>query len=445
MIQLRAGSATDVGLVRSENQDNLLVAHPLFAVADGMGGAAAGGVASKIAIETLESDFATGAELDPDRLIRAAQSANRAVWEKAEANPEMRGMGTTLVAIAQIDGDQLAVINIGDSRLYAFRDGELRQVTLDHNLVAELVALGRISPEEAEFHPRRNIMTRALGVDPDVPVDLFMEEARPGDRYLLCSDGLPRELKDDLIASLLRRLGDPSEAARELVEEAKRRGGNDNITVVVVDVVDVPDSDGDAGSPPDPDPTLMTAAVDTDPGRVPEVPAAATRRRFARRPATSPRPKARLITPRVVGFLFLFVVIVGAAAAGVVWYARDSYFVGVRANQIVIYKGRPGGVLWFKPTVADVTPRTTSDVLPARVAGLKAGVEEPSLIAAQGYVNRLVAEMIAATPTTTTSTSTTTTTTLPPPTTTAAPPTTLAKKATPGAATATTQPAHSAA
>ena len=221
MIELRAGSATDVGLVRSNNQDRLLMADPLYAVADGMGGAAAGEVASATAVKALREVFEPIGTPTADDLVRSAEAANRAVWDLAEANPEMRGMGTTLVALALVQESHLAIINIGDSRVYALHQGELRQVTEDHNLVAELVAQGRLSEEEAEFHPRRNIMTRALGVDPDVPVDLFLEEAEPGDRYLLCSDGLPREVKDDHIASILRRLRDPREAAKELVDEAK--------------------------------------------------------------------------------------------------------------------------------------------------------------------------------------------------------------------------------
>jgi serine/threonine protein phosphatase PrpC len=234
--ELRAGSATDVGRVRANNQDELLVATPLFAVADGMGGAAAGEVASATAIHALRDAFAGAGESTPEHLLQAAQAANRAVWDQAEANPEMRGMGTTLVALAQVGDGQLAAINIGDSRLYQLHEGELRQVTSDHNLVAELVAEGRLSKEDAEFHPRRNIMTRALGVEPEVPVDEFLLDASPGDRLLLCSDGLFRELSDDQIASLLLRLADPEEAADELVQEAKRKGGNDNITVVVVAV-----------------------------------------------------------------------------------------------------------------------------------------------------------------------------------------------------------------
>lgn len=383
MISLRAGSATDVGLVRPANQDQLLVADPLYAVADGMGGHAAGEVASAVAIEALGNAFSRAAAPSPDDLVVAAQAANRAVWDEAEANPEMRGMGTTLVALALVADRQLAIVNVGDSRLYAFHQGELRQVTSDHNLVAEMVAQGRISKEEAEVHPRRNIMTRALGVEPEVPVDLFIEPAVGGDRYLLCSDGLPREVSDELIAALLRRLSDPEDAARELVNEAKNRGGNDNITAVVVDVVGT-GAQLDAGAATD---------VDEAPrhGAPPVVEPGARRGRRLRRRAPG-LPTTGPITLRVVAFVLILLVILGVGAFGVVWYARSGYFVGLRGSRIVIFQGRPGGVLWMKPTVREATTYRTSDVLPVHVPTLRTGQEEPSLGAARDYVQRLVAE-----------------------------------------------------
>jgi PPM family protein phosphatase len=396
VIELRAGSATDVGLVRSNNQDELLIADRLFAVADGMGGPAAGEVAAHTAIEHLRDAFALGGDPTPDTLLAAAQAANRAVWDQAEANPEMRGMGTTLVALALVNDDHLAVINIGDSRLYVQHDGELRQVTSDHNLVAELVAEGRLSKEEAEFHPRRNVITRALGVDPEVPVDLFLLDAEVGDRFLLCSDGLFRELTDEYISALLRRLAEPNEAAHELVNEAKRRGGNDNITVVIVDVVDSV-SEKDA-SP--------TTAIPLE--RPPDVEVG---------PESGRAPSARVITPRVVGFVLLLLVLLAGAVAGVAWYARAGYFVGLRGDRIIIFQGRPGGLLWFRPTIADATTVTTADVLAHNLPTLAAGQEEPSLTEARQYVHNLVAEQQSAqaaarppAPTTTTTKPHTTTT-----------------------------------
>ncbi|MGH9057586.1 MAG: Stp1/IreP family PP2C-type Ser/Thr phosphatase, partial [Acidimicrobiales bacterium] len=397
MIGVRAGSATDVGLVRTTNQDQLLVESPLFAVADGMGGAAAGEVASAVAIEGLRDAFDSAGEPTSQTLVDAAQAANRAVWEKAEAHAEMRGMGTTLVALALTSDGRLAAVNVGDSRLYRLHDGELQQVTADHNLVAEMVAEGRLSQEEAEVHPRRNIMTRALGVDPDVPVDLFALDAQPGDRYLLCSDGLPREVADALIESLLRRLADPQEVASELVDEAKRRGGSDNVTVVVVDVVD-----GDAA---------QTGVVKTDAGKdsaaTTMIPAAApdrvarqTETQQAEKPSSVKRRRnkpsrplrARFITWRVGGFFVLLLAVAAAAAAGIGWYARGGYFVGLRGQQITIFQGRPGGLLWFQPTVARATTVTTSQVEPRHIPEVAAGQQEPTLTAASQYVDRLVAE-----------------------------------------------------
>jgi len=407
---LRAGAATDIGLVRSTNQDHLLVADPLFAVADGMGGAAAGEVASETAVTALEEAFARADAPTADALVDAARVANRAVWDKAEAHPQMRGMGTTLVALALVEGGRLAAINIGDSRMYALGDGELRQVTSDHNMVAELVAMGRITPEQAEVHPRRNVVTRALGVDPDVAVDLFVEDARPGDRYLLCSDGLPREVSDDFIASLLRRLADPGEAARALVDEARRRGGNDNITVVVVDVVSGEQADLGTEST-----IVLPVPVGAGEGHTTDtVPAGgeaagaevagaevafggdgrAPRRRFRLRRAreVSGRPKARFLTFRVVAFILAFILVLAAGAAAIAWYARAGYFVGVEGRQLVIYQGRPGGVLWFSPTVSERTGRDTSEVLPVHVPALESGVQEASLDSARRYVQRLLDE-----------------------------------------------------
>lgn len=412
MITLRAGAATDVGLVRTSNQDELLMASPLFAVADGMGGPAAGEVASATAIKYLQAAFVAAGEPTADTLLEAAQAANRAVWDQAEANPEMRGMGTTLVALALVNDGRVAVINIGDSRLYVFRAGELRQVTSDHNLVAELVAEGRLSKEEAEFHPRRNVITRAIGVDPEVPADLFSLDPVPGDRFLLCSDGLFRELGDEQIAAVLRRLADPVDAAKELVTEAKFRGGNDNITVVVVDVIDAEALDDTHATGLAADDTGAVEASVADEGARVDTRARAPRARRTR----ATRPKRRMITLRVVVFTLGVLALLVLAGAGMAWYARASYFVGLSGDHIIIFQGRPGGVLWLRPTVADATTVTTADVLPRHLPALSAGQQEPSLSAARQFVSSMVVEKQAAEPAT------------PAPTTTVAPTTTLAPK-----------------
>ncbi len=241
MTRLVVGSATDIGLVRSNNQDQLLVAPGLYAVADGMGGHAAGEVASLTAIKALDAAFEASDERTAASLESAAKAANRAVWEQARTNRGMLGMGTTLVALAVVENDDgtsgLAVAHIGDSRLYLYRDKALSQVTVDHSLVQELIDEGQISQAQAAVHPQRHVLTRALGVEPAVDVDVIQIAPENNDRYLLCSDGLPREASDDQIAAILSRFPDPSEAARELVELANSRGGSDNVTVVVVDVL----------------------------------------------------------------------------------------------------------------------------------------------------------------------------------------------------------------
>lgn len=428
-IRLKAGSATDVGLVRSNNQDQFLMAEPVFAVADGMGGAAAGEVASSIAVRTLGDAVARRAgPLTQDLLVEAARSANRAVWQESIAHSEMRGMGTTLVAAALIDGDRLAVVNVGDSRLYSMRGDVFQQVTVDHNLVAELVAEGRISKEEGQVHPRRNIMTRALGVEPEVEVDVFVEAASPGDRFLLCSDGLPRELSDDRISAILRRLSEPSAAAKELVHEAKRHGGNDNITVVVLDVheEDAAPHSFEAGdveisgtavtasgaTPPTHDAALRadsaTSTSDsfaapagltaTEPGSADESTKLLSVININSGGGTNAGPayrpnqrKASVVTLRVAAFIAAFIVIVAAGAAGVWYYARSAYYVGIRGNALVVYQGRPGGVLWIEPTLNHVSSVTTGQVLQASLPSLHSGVEEPSVAAADSFIANLAA------------------------------------------------------
>lgn len=456
VIALRAGSATDVGLVRSNNQDNLLMSTPLFAVADGMGGHAGGEVASATAVSALGAAFAAEARPDPEALVIAARQANRTVWERAQSDPDLRGMGTTLAAVALVEaaGDgELAVINVGDSRVYMLRSGELEQLTVDHSLIAELVATGQVPAEEAEFHPQRHVLTRALGVDADVAVDLLTVTPFRGDRLLLCSDGLIREVSDPEVASILRRLSDPDDAARELVAEARLRGGSDNITVVVVDVVEDGEraaraseelaGDATEATPvPGPrqageeqaesaEPTVAVAAAPmTDPGvkgvtvdtmdrdwgarlraggtgergtadrtmSLPTVAPADTgasrraRRRATRAATSGYRPRARFVTGRVVAFVVTLLVILALAAAAVGYYARGTYFVGVDGNQVIVFKGRPGGVLWFAPTVADHTGVTTAQIEGRHIPELRAGVTESSMSASLTFVDNLTRE-----------------------------------------------------
>jgi serine/threonine protein phosphatase PrpC len=398
VIGLRAGAATDVGLVRSNNQDQLLVAARLFAVADGMGGHAAGEVASQVAVDALDTAFDKLEVHTAEGLGEAARAANRAVWAKAQDDPQLRGMGTTLVAMALVDGSddqEVAVVNVGDSRAYRLRGDSFEQLTVDHSLVQELVDEGQLHEEDMAYHPQRHVLTRALGVDPDVAVDVIGLKPLQGDRFLLCSDGLIREVGDELVASVLRRLDDPDDAAHELVEVAKEHGGADNITVVVVDVVE----DGHGTSPSPPASPVSDQHATDEPAEAADGGKAHQpghwRRSAGRSGAVRRRsavPAARFITVRVVLFCAVLVGLLALAAAGVIWYARDSYFVALRGDHLTIFEGRPGGVLWFEPTVAQRTNVTAGNILPYHLSSLKNGQEEPSLSAARAYISRLQTE-----------------------------------------------------
>lgn len=238
MTVVRSGSASDVGRVRSANEDRLLESGSLFAVADGMGGHAGGEVAAALAIEVLQQRFAT----DPSArgLVEAVRRANLAVWERSHQDAEVRGMGTTLTVAALVPtaaGDRLIVANVGDSRAYRYAGGRLVQMTTDHSVAEELVARGELSEAEAAVHPHRHILTRALGVGPEVDVDAWELAPTQGERFVLCSDGLTNEVSTERIAAVLHDVHDPRQAARTLVGLANEHGGNDNVTVVVLDVV----------------------------------------------------------------------------------------------------------------------------------------------------------------------------------------------------------------
>ncbi len=232
------GAATDAGRVRTENEDTFVAEPLVFVVADGMGGHQAGEVASAIATTTLRDRLSAGAA-SVDVAVAAVVEANAAIFQGAHTNVDQRGMGTTVTAMVVVPhsdaGPRLAVLNVGDSRTYVLRGGRLRRVTIDHSYVQELVSTGHISEIEARNHPRRNIVTRALGIEPSVRVDTWVLPFVRGDRYVLCSDGLVDEVDDDAIAEVLAVHASPQAAAEALVEVALRNGGRDNVTVVVVD------------------------------------------------------------------------------------------------------------------------------------------------------------------------------------------------------------------
>src|SRR5436190_9389985 len=240
---------TDVGRQRHTNEDNFYDEPPLFAVADGMGGAQAGEVASEMAIDQFvqERDADGPAE---QQLEQIAKAANRKIWDMAQADSRHAGMGTTLTA-ATLDGQNVAVGHVGDSRLYRFRDGELERMTRDHSLVEEFVRQGKLTPEQAEKHPQRSVITRALGPENSVEVDTFRIPARSGDVFLLCSDGLSGMVGDGDLASILGAGEELEPTARKLIEAANDNGGRDNSTAVLFKLDDDGTGDPRAKAPTD--------------------------------------------------------------------------------------------------------------------------------------------------------------------------------------------------
>jgi PPM family protein phosphatase len=305
---------------------------------------------------------------------------------------------------ADPDATQLVIANVGDSRAYLYRDGDLIQLTEDHSMVADLVREGRISPEEAESHPQRNILTRVLGVYREIEVDLWPVDPVTGDRYLLCSDGLFNEVGEDAIGAVLRRLDDPTEVATELVRLANEGGGRDNITVVVIDVLDdggvaasASAALGATGHRSEPDLAGFTSAGPaTDRGSedAAEADAAARQRRGRFRRAGrrttdrsgEPRSSTR-VTWRLVLFVVILAAVLGGAYATVVWYGTSTYYVGFDDDDdVAIFRGRPGGLLWIDPELVERT-ELSRDEVPARwQSSIESGREYSGLSEARDFV-----------------------------------------------------------
>src|SRR3954454_5709765 len=229
-------SLTDVGRQRQGNEDNYLEQSPLFAVADGMGGARACEVASKVAVEKLGASGPFDGSPE-QQLAEVTKQDNRQIYEMAQSDSALAGMGTTLTA-ALVTGREVVIGHVGDSRVYRFRDGKLERLTQDHSLVEEFVRQGKLTPEEAENHPQRSIITRALGPEPDVDVETYTHAGRDGDVYLLCSDGLTGMVPEPRIAEILRESPSLDQAAHKLIDAANQNGGKDNITAVLFRLAD---------------------------------------------------------------------------------------------------------------------------------------------------------------------------------------------------------------
>ena len=242
-MKVQVGVATDIGRVREGNEDSYLIEPPLYAVADGMGGHRGGEVASQLALETIEDLF----RKDEGSLVEQVRSANHAVFMQSQEDTAVSGMGTTLTA-ALVEGSQLQLAHVGDSRAYLLRADSLRQLTADHTLVARMVKTGEITEAEAEVHPHRNVLTRSLGTEADVQVDEDVVGLLDGDRLLLCSDGLTGMVTEDQIKAILETEPDPQRASDRLIKAANRAGGIDNITVVVLDAIGEDDDPGRPGA-----------------------------------------------------------------------------------------------------------------------------------------------------------------------------------------------------
>jgi protein phosphatase len=297
-----------------------------------MGGAQAGELASSLAAEALRDDTSQ-AEGDGERRVdELIQAANRRVYERQSEDAAASGMGTTMT-VALVEDGRVAIGHVGDSRAYLIRDRRLEQLTEDHSLVAELVRSGKLSPEEAEGHPQRSVITRALGTDPDVDVDTFSVETRPGDLFLLCSDGLTAMVDDEtILAEVEKNRDDLGAAAKALVRAANKGGGEDNITVVFFEIAGAGDTETTVTLPPvEQDDEETLDELDRVPAIVAE----------DGRPAAPPRRRRRGLVFAALAFLLVI-----AAAGAVLWGLWRSHFVGVEADgHVVVYQGVPWNVV----------------------------------------------------------------------------------------------------
>jgi protein phosphatase len=336
---------TDPGRVRRRNEDAFVVDPPLFAVADGMGGAQAGEVASRLAAAAFR-EYREADELAPEERVQAIiKEANRRIYDRARTDSEVSGMGTTVTAALLTDG-RVVIGHVGDSRAYRIRNGRLEQLTDDHSLVADLMRSGRLTAEEAEGHPQRSVITRALGTDPDVDVDTLVIEVEAGDLFLLCSDGLFTMVSDSEVLQTVERAATLDKAARDLVRAANTGGGEDNVTVVlfrldpdeaIEETLVAPVSGADAAES-----EQESDLEDTLTGLPPVAPATTVEPAGAPEPAPErprrrrPRWRRRILWAALgLGFVAL---LLGAALYGL----SRAYFVGADENgNVTVYQGVP--------------------------------------------------------------------------------------------------------
>lgn len=378
-LTLRYAARSDRGLIRSGNQDSVYAGPRLLAVADGMGGMAAGDIASNIVIENmapLDEDVAGSALLDALRNV--VESANQQLRDTVDANPAMEGMGTTLTAML-FSGGKIGMVHIGDSRAYLLRDGEFAQITKDDTYVQMLIDEGRITPEEADTHPQRHLLYRALD-GRDAEPEYSVREARAGDRYLLCSDGLSGVVSAETIAGTLREYGDPNQGAERLVQLALRGGGPDNITVIVADVTDqdIVESAPIVGGAAARDRGMATSADDS---------LSAARASAVTTPKPEPEPAlagggdddggdGQRRPMRALIMMSVLVLLLGGGLYAGWFYARSQYYVGVTDDgTVAVFRGIPGEVAGVHLS-SEHTRSTTkaSDLTDVAQQALKQGI-----------------------------------------------------------------------
>ncbi len=360
---------TDTGRQRKANEDNLLVREPLFVVADGMGGARAGEVASQTAVDAFEPGLPQGGSAE-ERLAEVIGGANERIHEMAQSDEQLAGMGTTVTA-AWVGDHDVSIAHVGDSRAYLLRDGKLHLLTQDHSLVNELVIRGKLTEEQAAEHPQRSIITRALGPEASVEVDTQSRRARDGDVFLLCSDGLTSMIGDAAMEDILLRSSSLDEAGRALVQAANEAGGRDNITVVLFRVGEDAGADGEQ-------PTQV-AQLQADEVRAAAASAQATRpSTVGSAPVTQPPPRRTAPLPRRPGgrsarrrrlgslaFGLLFLGLVALLVAGTFLYARSHYFIGVDGQGFVtVYRGLDAAPLGVDLNSVECSTSVLADQVP---------------------------------------------------------------------------------
>jgi serine/threonine protein phosphatase PrpC len=397
-LALRYAVRSDRGLVRGNNEDSVYAGPRLLAIADGMGGHAAGEVASKIAVAALEG-------LDEDRpvgdllaeLRRSVEDANERIAESIASDRELDGMGTTLTALRFV-GRQVGLVHVGDSRAYMLRGEQLTQITHDDTYVQSLVDSGKLTAEEASHHPRKSVILRAL-MGADVDPDVSIREARAGDRYMLCTDGLTDVVTAPTLLETLAE-GDPQECADRLVELALRGGGPDNVTCIVADVVntgfgdDLPVIGGAFLDPPEPGVPLP--AGESSPA---ERAAQMTR---GNEPQHVDRPRrARRWLRRLVVTLIVLVVLIGGTGGFYAW-TQSQYFVGQSGDEVAIFRGVNtdfGPLKFYK--VSSNTPIKMTELTPVARSQVESGITAHSQSGAQQIVGNLLTQLLPPCPTAT--------------------------------------------